>query len=148
MATHAAASPSGLLFQLGSSVLEQVQEVTGRSLDDAHDLARALLDGPEQHRQQLFPTREVGHRDNLLGVENVALEEAEEQTEFDVVMTSYGAKKIGVIKVVRGITSKGLKEAKELVESVPCKIGEALPKAEADELKAKLEEAGAVVEVK
>ncbi|MEX0648115.1 MAG: 50S ribosomal protein L7/L12 [Balneolaceae bacterium] len=73
---------------------------------------------------------------------------AEEQTEFDVVLTSAGAKKIAVIKEVRGITGLGLKEAKELVDGAPNTIKEAVDKAEAEELKSKLEEAGAEVELK
>lgn len=74
-------------------------------------------------------------------------EAAAEQTEFDVVLTSAGAKKIAVIKEVRGITGLGLKEAKELVEAGG-NIKEAVSKEEAEEVKAKLEEAGATVEVK
>ena len=73
---------------------------------------------------------------------------AEEKTEFDVVMTSFGDKKINVIKVVRQITSLGLKEAKEMVEGVPATIKEAVSKDEADEIKGKLEEAGAQVDLK
>lgn len=73
---------------------------------------------------------------------------AEEQTEFDVVLKAAGPKKIGVIKEVRGITGLGLKEAKELVDGAPNTIKEAVAKAEAEELKAKLEEAGAEVELK
>lgn len=72
----------------------------------------------------------------------------EEQTEFDVVLTSAGAKKIAVIKEVRGITGLGLKEAKELVDGAPNTIKEAVDKAEAEDLKSKLEEAGAEVELK
>jgi len=72
----------------------------------------------------------------------------EEKTEFDVVMTNFGAEKIKVIKVVREITGLGLAEAKALVEGVPAKIKEALPKDEAEALKAKLVEVGATVEVK
>lgn len=74
--------------------------------------------------------------------------EAAGPTEVDVVLTSAGAKKIGVIKVVREITGLGLKEAKELVDGTPAKIKEKVSPEEAEELKAKLEEAGAVVEVK
>ena len=69
-------------------------------------------------------------------------------TEFDVVLTSAGAKKIGVIKVVREITGLGLKEAKELVDSAPAPIKEKVPTEEAEALKAQLEEAGASVELK
>jgi large subunit ribosomal protein L7/L12 len=73
---------------------------------------------------------------------------AEEQTEFDVILVSPGAKKIQVIKAVRELTSLGLKEAKALVDEAPKAIKEAVSKAEADEMTAKLEEAGAQVEVK
>lgn len=75
-------------------------------------------------------------------------EAAEEQTEFDVVLADGGAKKIQVIKVVREITSLGLKEAKELVEGAPKTIQEGVSKEQAAETKKKLEEAGAKVEVK
>lgn len=78
----------------------------------------------------------------------VAAEAAEEQTEFDVVLTSFGANKVAVIKAVRAATGLGLKEAKEVVESAPKAIKEGVAKAEADELKKTLEEAGAEVEVK
>ncbi len=73
---------------------------------------------------------------------------AEEKTEFDVVMTSFGDKKINVIKEVRAITGLGLKEAKELVESAPKAIKEGVSKDEAEDIKGKLEAAGATVEVK
>jgi large subunit ribosomal protein L7/L12 len=73
---------------------------------------------------------------------------AAEKTEFDVVLQSAGEKKIQVIKVVREITGLGLKEAKDLVDSAPKPIKEGLDQAAADELKAKLEEVGAVVEIK
>ena len=73
---------------------------------------------------------------------------AEEQTEFDVVLTAAGASKINVIKEVRAITGLGLKEAKDLVEGAPKSVKEGVSKEEAEELKGKLEEAGASVEVK
>jgi large subunit ribosomal protein L7/L12 len=72
----------------------------------------------------------------------------EEQTEFDVILSSIGDKKVNVIKAVRELTGLGLKEAKDLVESAPKAIKEAVSKADAAAAKAKLEEAGAVVEVK
>ena len=71
-----------------------------------------------------------------------------EKTEFDVVMTSFGDKKLDVIKVVREITGLGLKEAKEVVDGAPKPVKEKIEKAEAEEIKKKLEEAGASVEVK
>ncbi len=74
--------------------------------------------------------------------------EAEEKTEFDAVLTSAGDKKIQVIKAVRELTSLGLKEAKELVESAPAKIKEGVPKDEAEAIKAKIEEAGGNVDIK
>lgn len=73
---------------------------------------------------------------------------AEEQTEFDVVMTSFGSNKVAVIKVVRAITGLGLKEAKALVEGAPSPVKEAVAKDEAEDIKKQLEEAGAAVEVK
>ena len=75
-------------------------------------------------------------------------EAAEEKTEFDVVLTEVGQAKINVIKAVRAITSLGLKEAKELVDSAPKPVKEGISQSEADEIKAKLEEAGATVELK
>ncbi len=77
-----------------------------------------------------------------------AVAAAEEKTEFDVVMTSFGANKVGVIKVVRVITGLGLKEAKDMVEGAPSTVKEAASKAEADDIKKQLEEAGASVELK
>ncbi|MCW8907364.1 MAG: 50S ribosomal protein L7/L12 [Sedimenticola sp.] len=73
---------------------------------------------------------------------------AEEKTEFDVVMTSFGANKVAVIKAVRGITGLGLKEAKEAVEGAPTTLKEAVSKEEAESVKKDLEEAGAEVEIK
>ena len=73
---------------------------------------------------------------------------AEEKTEFDVILTEMGAKKIGVIKEVRAITGLGLKDSKDLVEAAPKAVKEGVSKDEADEIKGKLEAAGATVEVK
>ena len=75
-------------------------------------------------------------------------EAAEEKTEFDVIMTSFGEKKINVIKAVRKITSLGLKEAKDLVENTPAKIKEEIAKSDAENIKKELEEAGATIELK
>ncbi len=77
-----------------------------------------------------------------------AAEAEEEQTEFDVILTSFGAAKVGVIKAVRSATGLGLKEAKDVVESAPKAIKEGISKADAEELKKTLEEAGAEVEIK
>lgn len=79
---------------------------------------------------------------------NAGGEVAEEKTEFDVILTGYGEKKIQVIKAVREVTSLGLKEAKELVESAPKAIKEGIPKDEADTILKKIEEAGGSAEIK
>ena len=82
------------------------------------------------------------------GAAAAAAPAAEEQTEFTVTMTSFGANKVGVIKVIREITGLGLKEAKDLVEGVPSVVKESIPKADADGIKKKLEDAGAAAEIK
>ena len=82
------------------------------------------------------------------GAAAAAPAEAEEKTSFDVMLTSAGAAKIGVIKVVRAVTGLGLKEAKDLVDGAPAAVKEGVNKEEADSVKAQLEEAGASVELK
>ncbi|MDZ7749976.1 MAG: 50S ribosomal protein L7/L12 [Halofilum sp. (in: g-proteobacteria)] len=77
-----------------------------------------------------------------------AAEAVEEQTEFDVVMSSFGDNKVGVIKAIRQITGLGLKEAKEMVEGVPATVKEQVEKEDAETIKKQLEEAGAAVELK
>lgn len=84
----------------------------------------------------------------VAGAAGGAAEAAEEKTDFDVFMESFGANKIKVIKAIREATGLGLKEAKALVDSAPCMVKEALPKEEAEGLKGKLEEAGATIELK
>ncbi|WDL98950.1 50S ribosomal protein L7/L12 [Alicyclobacillus sp. ALC3] len=84
----------------------------------------------------------------MVGAGAAGAEEVAEQTEFDVILTSAGGSKIGVIKVVREITGLGLKEAKEVVDGAPKAVKEKVAREEADSIKAKLEEAGASVEVK
>lgn len=73
---------------------------------------------------------------------------AEEKTEFDVIMTSFGANKVNVIKVIRDVTGLGLKEAKDMVEAVPAHVKDGVSKADAEDIKKKLLEAGATVEIK
>lgn len=77
-----------------------------------------------------------------------AEDEVEEQTEFDVIMTSFGSAKVPVIKVVRSLTGLGLKEAKDLVEAAPSAVREAITREEAEDVKNQLEEAGASVDIK
>ncbi len=84
----------------------------------------------------------------VAAVGGAAAPAAEEKTEFDVELTAFGAKKLDVIKVVRGVTGLGLKEAKEMVEGAPKIVKEGLSKADAEELKKQLEEAGATVTLK
>jgi large subunit ribosomal protein L7/L12 len=82
------------------------------------------------------------------GVAPDAEAQAEEKVEFDVVLNGFGGNKVAVIKVVRALTGLGLKEAKDLVESAPCNVKEGIPKDEAEDVKKKLEEAGASIELK
>jgi large subunit ribosomal protein L7/L12 len=82
------------------------------------------------------------------GAAAAAAPAAEEKTEFNVTMTSFGANKVGVIKVIRELTGLGLKEAKDLVEGVPSAVKEGVSKADADAIKKKLDDAGAVAEIK
>ena len=82
------------------------------------------------------------------GAAAAAAPAVEEQTEFTVHMTSFGANKVGVIKVIREITGLGLKEAKDLVEGVPSVVKDSIPKADAEAIKKKLDDAGAAAEIK
>jgi large subunit ribosomal protein L7/L12 len=82
------------------------------------------------------------------GAAAAAAPAAEEQTEFNVTMTSFGANKVGVIKVIREITGLGLKEAKDLVEGAPSTVKEGIPKTDAETIKKKLEDAGAKAAIK
>ena len=84
----------------------------------------------------------------VIAAPTVAAVVVEEQTEFDVILTSFGENKVAVIKSVRGITGLGLKEAKDAVEGVPTVLKEGVPKAEAEDIKKQLTEAGATVEIK
>ena len=91
---------------------------------------------------------EFGVDPSAVAVAGPAAAEEEEKTDFDVVITDVGAKKIAVLKAVREVTGLGLKEAKELVDNIPATVKEQLSKEDAEELKAKLEEQGATVELK
>src|SRR6185503_8368934 len=82
------------------------------------------------------------------GAAGAAAPAAEEQTEFTVTMSEFGANKVGVIKVIREITGLGLKEAKDLVEGVPSQVKDGIPKADAEAIKKKLEDAGAAADIK
>nr|WP_318540001.1 50S ribosomal protein L7/L12 [Terribacillus saccharophilus] len=114
-----------------------IEEIKGMSVLELNDLVKAIEE--EFGVTAAAPVAAAGG-----GVAEVA----EEQTEFDVVLTSAGASKIKVVKAVREATGLGLKDAKDLVDNAPGNIKEGVSKADAEELKAKLEEAGASVEVK
>lgn len=113
-----------------------IEEVKGMSVLELNDLVKAIEE--EFGVTAAAPVAAGGG----------AAEVEEEQTEFDVILESAGASKINVIKVVRGITGLGLKEAKALVDGAPETIKEGVSKEDADEVKSQLEEAGASVEVK
>ena len=115
-----------------------VEEVKALSVLDLADLVHAL--------EETFGVSAAAVAAPAAG--GAAAAPAEEKTEFDVVMTDFGAEKITVIKEVRGITGLGLAEAKALVEGVPAKLKEGVTKEEAEEVKAKLEAVGAKVELK
>lgn len=136
MATDVASEFSEMTRELGdrlvSLTLKEAKELSDY-LEQVHGIKPAAAGGPV-----MMPTPGAG--------EAAAAEE--EKTEFDVVLESFGEKKIGVIKVVRAATGLGLKEAKELVEGIPAKVKEGIAKEDAEKLKAELEEAGATVSVK
>ncbi|KPV57073.1 50S ribosomal protein L7/L12 [Paenibacillus sp. A3] len=118
---------------------EQILEaIKGMTVLELNDLVKAIEDE--------FGVTAAAPVAVVAGVGGAA--EAPEQTEFDVILTNAGASKINVIKVVREITGLGLKEAKDLVDNAPKPLKEKVSKEEADSVKAKLEEAGASVEVK
>ncbi len=114
-----------------------VEELKGLSLLELNELVKAV---EEEFGVSAAPVAVAG------AVAAAPVEE--EKTEFDVILKSFGASKLNVIKVVRELTGLGLKEAKELVEGVPAKIKEGISKEDAEGYKAKLTEAGAEVEVK
>jgi len=123
--------------------IEQMMEtIKGMTVMELNELVKALEEEFDVSAAAAGPVMMAGM------VPGGAAEAAEEQTEFDVMLNSYGDKKINVIKVVREVTSLGLKEAKELVESAPVAIKEAVAKDEAEEIKKKFEAAGAQVEIK
>ena len=117
-----------------------IEDIKGLSLLEASELVKGI--------EEAFGVSAAAAAVAVAGPAAGAAAPVEEQTEFDVVLTEFGGNKIGVIKVVRKLTSLGLKEAKELVESAPKAIKEGVTKDEAEEAKKAFEEAGATVEVK
>ncbi|HBH26415.1 MAG TPA: 50S ribosomal protein L7/L12 [Rhodospirillaceae bacterium] len=125
-----------------AKIEKMVEELSGWTVLDVAELVKALEDKWGVTAAAAAPV--------MMAAGPAAAEEAEEQSEFDVVLDGLAddSKKIGVIKEVRGITGLGLKEAKELVETAGSKVKEGVEKAEAEELKKKLEAAGAKVSLK
>ena len=123
---------------------KMMDEIKGMTVLELNELVKALEDEFGVSAAAAAPVMMAG----AIPGGAAGGEQAEEQTAFDVVLNSIGDKKINVIKAVREVTSLGLKEAKELVESAPCKIKESVNKEEAEEVKKKFEEAGAQVEIK
>ena len=122
---------------------KMMDEIKGMTVLELNELVKALEDEFGVSAAAAAPVMMAGAVPGAAGGE-----QAEEQTEFDVVLNSIGDKKINVIKAVREVTSLGFKDAKELVESAPCKIKESVNKEEAEKVKKKFEEAGAQVEIK
>jgi len=121
-----------------------MEEIKGLTVLELNELVKALEEEFGVSAAAAAPMMVAGAGAGGAGGE----EAAEEQTEFNVMLNSIGDKKINVIKAVREVTSLGLKEAKELVESAPCAVKEAISKDEAEEVKKKFEAAGAQVEIK
>ena len=121
-----------------------MEEIKGMTVIELNELVKALEEEFGVSAAAAAPVMMAGAGAGGAGGE----EAAEEQTEFNVMLNSIGDKKINVIKAVREVTSLGLKEAKELVESAPCAVKEAVGKDEAEEVKKKFEAAGAQVEIK
>ena len=121
-----------------------MEEIKGLTVLELNELVKALEEEFGVSAAAAAPMMMAGAGAGSAGGE----EAAEEQTEFNVMLNSIGDKKINVIKAVREVTTLGLKEAKELVESAPCAVKEAIGKDEAEEVKKKFEAAGAQVEIK
>ncbi len=121
-----------------------MEEIKGMTVIELNELVKALEEEFGVSAAAAAPVMMAGAGAGGAGGE----EAAEEQTEFNVMLNSIGDKKINVIKAVREVTSLGLKEAKELVESAPCAVKESVGKDEAEEIKKKFEAAGAQVEIK
>ena len=122
---------------MSEKITAMIEEIKGLTVLELSELVHALED-----------TFGVSAAAVAAGPAAAVAAPVEEKTEFDVVMTSFGAEKIKVIKEVRGITGLGLADAKALVEGIPAKIKEAVSKEDAEALKAQLEAVGATVELK
>lgn len=126
-------------MKMSEKVAQALELIKGMSLLEASDLKKALEE--EFGVTAAAPVM-------MAGPAAASAAPVEEQTEFDVILTGFGENKVSVIKTVRGITGLGLKEAKDAVEGVPTVLKEGIPKAEAEDIKKLLLEAGATVEIK
>jgi large subunit ribosomal protein L7/L12 len=122
-----------------SKVDDALEIIKGMTILELRDLNNSI--------EEEFGVTAAAPMAMMAAAPGAAADAAEEQSEFDVILKDFGANKINVIKVVRELTSLGLKDAKDLVESAPKAVREAIPKDEADAAKTKLEEAGATVEL-
>ena len=129
--------------ELSPEIADIVEKIKGMSILQVNDLVKAIED-----EFDITAAMPMMGAMPMAGGGDAGGAAAVEQTEFDVVLTGVGDKKIQVIKVVREITGLGLKEAKDLVDSAPKPIKEAVAKDEADQIKTKIEEAGGAAEVK
>jgi large subunit ribosomal protein L7/L12 len=129
---------------MGISTEEMIKQIDSMTVLELNTLVKAL----EDHYGVSAAAAAMPMMGAVAGGGGAAAAEVEEQTEFTVTLTSVGAKKINVIKAVREVTSLGLKEAKDLVEAAPAAVKEGVSKDEAENIKKKLEEAGAQVQVK
>ena len=127
-----------------AQIEQMMEEIKGMTVLELNELVKALEEEFGVSAAAAAPVMVAGGGAAAAGGE----EAAEEKTEFNVMLNSIGDKKINVIKAVREVTSLGLKEAKELVESAPCAVKEGVSKDEAEEIKKKFEAAGAQVEIK
>ena len=125
-----------------------MSKATEQVIDLVKNLTVMELSELVKEMEEVFGVSAAAPVMQMAGPAAAVAEEQEEKTEFDVVLTSFGDKKIQVIKEVRSLTGLGLKEAKELVESTPSKIKEGIPKQEAEDVLKKLEATGATVELK
>ncbi|HSN56767.1 MAG TPA: 50S ribosomal protein L7/L12 [Candidatus Sulfomarinibacteraceae bacterium] len=126
-----------------AAIETMMEQIKGMTVLELNELVKALEEEFGVSAAAAAPVMVAGG-----GAAAGGEEAAEEKTEFNVMLNSIGDKKINVIKAVREVTSLGLKEAKELVESAPCAIKEGVNKDEAEEIKKKFEAAGAQVEIK
>jgi large subunit ribosomal protein L7/L12 len=127
-----------------AQIEKMMEDIKGMTVLELNELVKALEDEFGVTAAAAAPVMMAGAAPGAAA----GGEQEEEKSDFDVILNSIGDKKINVIKVVREVTSLGLKEAKELVESAPTKVKEGVNKEEAEEIKKKFEEAGAQMEIK